>query len=78
MGYLYILRKLGFTSFKNNNPQEAEKYFKVVEQLMPSVTENPESNFVAKKNLLVFYMLTNIDKAQAQGDKMLKLKDKLA
>jgi hypothetical protein len=45
LGYLFILKRLAYVSFKNNKFTESEKYFSIVTSVMPSISENPMNIF---------------------------------
>ena len=38
---------------------------------MDEVSKNPANNFIARKNMLLFYTYTNIEKAKEYGEMML-------
>ena len=72
MGYMFILKKLAHVSFLSRKYGDSEKYFTILAEMMPEVTKNPANIFVAKKNLLLFYTHTNIEKAKEYGEAMIK------
>lgn len=72
LGYLYLLRKLAHVSLLNRKFTESEKYFKITAHMTPMVTENPSHKFSSNRNLLVFYMQTNLQKAVEQMNAMQK------
>ena len=50
---------------------EAEKYFNVVAQLMPQVSnDNPMSVFEARANLIRYQMVSNIEQAMQSGKEL--------
>lgn len=77
MPYLHVLRRLAIVCFDNQKYEDAEKYLKIVNELVSNVTENPQNVWDAKKNLLVFYIHTNIDKAKQLGDRLLRKQESL-
>jgi len=72
LGYLYLLKRLGYVSFKGKKYTESEKYFKVTANMTPTVTKNPANIFEAEKNLLTLYTHTNLNKAADQAERMVK------
>jgi len=40
VGYLFMLRRLAFVSMKGKKFAEAERYFTIVNELMPKVSQN--------------------------------------
>ena len=72
LGYLFILKRLAYATFKDHKYSESEKYFKVCNDLCSVVTNNPANLFSAQKNLLIFYTHTNLDQALSLGNRMLK------
>ena len=61
MGYVFLLKRLAYVSYLGRKFSEAEKYFKVVIEVIPKLTKNPANLFVAQKNLLLLYTYTNLD-----------------
>jgi len=72
LGYLFLLKRLGYVSFMGKKYSDSEKYFKVTANMMPMVTKNPANLFVAQKNLLTLYTHINLDKADEQAKRMTK------
>jgi len=71
MSYLYLLRRLAWISYLDMKFSEAEKYFNVVAQLMPEVSnDNPVSVFEARANSVRYAMVSNIDKALEMGEEL--------
>ena len=70
-----MLKRLAYISYANQKYSDAEKYFTVVVNLMPNVTKNPSNIFQSKKNLLIFYTHTNLDKAMDLAQMMKKDSD---
>jgi len=77
LGYLYLLKRLGWLSMKNSKFSESEKYFKIASDMMPQVTSNPLNHFSTKKNLLLFYIITNLERAEAYGDELMGKKEEM-
>ena len=63
LGYIYLLKRLGYVAYLNRKYSESEKYFKVVNDMTPIVTKNPLNIFSSQKNLLILYTLTDLEKA---------------
>ena len=55
LGYLFLLKRLGYVCLLSQKYTESEKYFKVVINMMPSVSKNPSSIFSTHKPLLLYY-----------------------
>ncbi len=71
MGYLYLLRRLAWICFKDMKYSEAERYFDVVAQLMPAVSnDNPISVFDARANHLRYLMHADLEKAMEAGQRL--------
>ena len=70
LGYLFLLKRLAYICFKNNKYSESEKFFSVVANMMPHVSESPVNIFQTHHNLLVLYTHTNIDKALEYGQRV--------
>jgi tetratricopeptide (TPR) repeat protein len=68
---LYLLKRLAYVCFQNRKYAEAEKYFRIVAELMPKVSKNPVNIFNAERNLLLLYTYSDIRKAKAHGERML-------
>ena len=47
LGYLFILKRLAYATFKDHKYSESEKYFKVCNDLCSVVTNNPANLFSA-------------------------------
>ncbi len=71
MSYLYVLKRLAHVTFLQHKYAESEKYFTVCNNLSPIVSKNPANIFQNKKNLLLFYTYTNLEKANMLGNEML-------
>jgi tetratricopeptide (TPR) repeat protein len=67
MGYVYLLKRLAHVCYTNRKFADAEKYFKVVLKVMPTVSTNPMNLYSAHKNLLLLYTYTDLDKAIEYG-----------
>lgn len=70
MGYLYILKQLANACFMGRKYSDAEKFYKVIIDVVPEVTKNPANVFSANKNLLLLYTYTDLDKAKAFADRL--------
>eukprot|EP00347_Sterkiella_histriomuscorum_P014449 403360823 len=71
LSYLYVLKRLAYSTYKEHKYDESEKYFKVCNQLSQIVTKNPANHFSAQKNLLIYYTYTNLDKALDLGNRLM-------
>jgi len=71
MGYLFLLKRLAYVSFKSRKFGESEKYFKVAVDMASVVTSNPSNVFIGKMNLLILLTHTNLEKAREMGERML-------
>lgn len=45
IGYLFLLKRLAYICFKNNKYSESEKFFSVVANMMPHISESPVNIF---------------------------------
>jgi len=63
LGYLFLLKRLAYVCFKNNKFSESEKFFSVVTNMMPHISDSPINVFKTHHNMLVLYTNTNIEKA---------------
>ncbi len=72
MSYLFVLKRLAYVSFLDRRYAEAEKYFRVSNDLTPVVSKNPSNIFSAQKNLLLFYTYANLDNAVQLGEQLIK------
>jgi tetratricopeptide (TPR) repeat protein len=75
LGYLYLLKRLAYVSFTNRKYADAEKYFKVTVDMVPTITKNPVNIYNTRKNLLLLYTHSNIAKANEFGEFMMKDSD---
>lgn len=66
-----MLTRLAHTCFQARKFGESERYFKIAEQLVHTVTKNPLPLFNAKMNLLTFYLHSNIKKAREYAEVLL-------
>ena len=71
MGYLYLLKRLGYVCFCNRKYSEAEKYLKICSDMTPLVTKNPANTFSSRLNMLILYTHTDLEKAKNFGERML-------
>jgi len=63
MGYIFLLRRLAYVSFLNQKYKDSEKYFKVIQDLIPEINNTALNIFNAKKNLLILYSHIDLNKA---------------
>jgi len=63
MGYIYLLKRLGYVCFCNRKFSESEKYFKIAADMTTLISSNPANVFASRMNLLV--LLTHTDLAKA-------------
>lgn len=70
MGYIFLLRRLAYVSFLNQKYKDSEKYFKVIQDLIPEINNTALNIFAAKKNLLILYSHIDLNKAMDQADQM--------
>lgn len=50
---------------------ESEKYFKVAAELMPKVSKNPVNIYNSRRNLLLLYTHSDLEKAKTLGAQMM-------
>ena len=72
LGYLYLLKRLAYVSFHNRKYADSEKYFKVAVEMVPTITKNPVNIYNSKRNLLLLYTYSDIQKAVEYGEYMMK------
>lgn len=77
LGYLYLLKRLGYVCFLNGKYAESEKYFKINADMIANVTKNPVNIFSAQRNLLLLYTYTNLDSAMEWGNRLMKDTDEM-
>ena len=71
--YIFLMKKLAHVSFLNNRFSESEKYFKVALTVAENTSQASATQvFANQRNLVAFYLRTNIQKARLELDRMKK------
>ena len=71
MGYIYLLKRLGYVCFCNRKFSESEKYFKIASDMTQLISSNPANVFSSRMNLLVLLTHTDLAKALEYGERMI-------
>ena len=71
MGYIYLLKRLGYVCFCNRKFSESEKYFKIAADMTSLISSNPANVFASRMNLLVLLTHTDLGKALEYGERMM-------